>query len=888
VVGVARGVTKGHSIGHEGGMAVACSARVAAFPEECSMFRRTIAGVAAGAATCACLGLVNGCLTRPVVATNPITNTNFSKTVPTGAIDKVDLLFDIDNSASMGDKEAYLAKAIPDLLTRLVQPNCVDDNMQVTGKSSLSGSCPAGSRAEFPPVHNMHIGIVSSSLGPRLGDACPADDMLNTPSGSISRHNDDQAHLLNRTADPNKLQVYTEGTLADATPPDDFLDWFPPQNVNMSNDGVQFTGPAPVSVASGDGSVLSSDFQQLVVGVHDFGCGIESQLESWYRFLIQPDPYASLTLDKDKHAQWVGVDTTILAQRADFLRPDSLVAVIVLSDENDSEVDVRSFGGTAWNFMVTSTNPTTPFFPPRGTSICLTQPNDPGCTSCAFGNNKSDPQCMTEGGTYKDATDWGADLNLRHVHEKQKYGVSVQFPIQRYVLGLTSPKVPDRSHEYPQGAKSYAGLDEANWSCTNPLYAAALPRPPGGASGSSAWNPAADELCKLTPGPRERKLVFYAHIGGVPHQLLQVDPSDPDSPQKDQLTADDWQLILGKDPETFDYTGIDPHMVESYSQRTKVPVPAKGFKVADESQPEHTDPIAGREWQTDSTSPLHAGLAVDREYACIFQLENARDCSDEAINNDATLKDSCDCASPAGTGSVFTHAEVPAVCNDANPRIQDSAKAYPTIRELDLARLLGQVPGAHEGIISSLCPIHTRDMSADQMSDPLYGYRPAMNTIVSQLTSELTTQCLPTRLDIDQKATPARVPCLVLGTFSGPPGVHGVPAQCKDVKGGAFTDAEPTVLQEFKNNQHAAWAQGGGQGPDPSLNLTCEVIQATPNTPCDVNSENGWCYVENGGTSKKCPQELLFSPTALASGVIMSLQCLEASDNVLGDAGGGD
>ena len=60
-------------------------------------------------------------------------------------------------------------------------------------------------------------------------------------------------------------------------------------------------------------------------------------------------------------AQWVGVDSVLLAQRADFLRPDSLVAIIVLSDENDSEVDVRSFGGTAYNFMSIA------FPPPRGT-----------------------------------------------------------------------------------------------------------------------------------------------------------------------------------------------------------------------------------------------------------------------------------------------------------------------------------------------------------------------------------------------------------------------------------------------------------------------------------------------------------------------------------------
>ena len=488
---------------------------------------------------------------------------------------------------------------------------------------------------------------------------------------------------------------------------------------------------------------------------------------------------------------------------------------------------------------------------------------------------------MTDNGRYTAVTDWGADLNLRHVHEKQKYGVSVQFPVQRYVLGLTSPRVPDRDTEYPAGAESYQGLDVKSLKCINPLFAAALPRAP---SGSASWSPTADELCNLTPGTRKPGLVFYAHIGGVPHQLLQVDPKDPDSPQKDALTSADWQLILGRDPGNLDYTGIDPHMVESYAQRTGAPVPADGFKVADPSQPEDADPIAGREWQTDSTSPMHQGLRVDLEYACTFKLDKARDCSDDAIKMDPTLSESCDCASPdpASTGGEFTHAEVPAVCNDANPRMQDSAKAYPTIRELDLARLLGQVSGAHEGIVSSLCPIHTTDMSADHMSDPLYGYRPAMNAIVSQLSSQLGAQCLPTRLVIDTEAGPPRVPCLVLGTFSGPPGVRGVPAHCQDVPGGAYMDADPTVLRQFKADQHAAWTQSGSVGADPSTGLTCEVVQATPNTRCDVNGESGWCYVENSGTSQGCAQEILFSATARPSGVVTSLQCLEASGTTVG------
>jgi hypothetical protein len=780
-----------------------------------------------------------------------------STSIPQGSIDKVDILFDIDNSASMGDKQAYLAQAIPDLLSRLVTPNCLDANGNPDGmQSDIGGSCPnPADSAEFPPVHNMHIGIISSSLGPRLGDACDPNAQQMTVQGMINRHNDDQAHLLDRGADPNNLTNYTE-TPVGASDPDHFLDWFPPASANSSNAGVTPTGPAPVTQPQ----QLSTDFAQMVTGTHQFGCGIESQLETWYRFLIQPDPYRSLGLDKTgKFAQWVGVDTTILQQRADFLRPDSLVAILVLTDENDSEVDVRAFGGTAWNFMSTKFNP------PRGTSVCATNPGDPGCTSCAFGKKGNDSECMNEGGFYtatQDQHNWGYDLNLRHVHQKQKYGVSVQFPIQRYVMGLTSPRVPNRDTEYPAGAQSYQGTQTASLKCVNPLYAAKLPTGPAG----GGWNPTSDDLCNLTPGTRKPALVYYAHIGGVPHQLLQQNPMDPNSPQKDTLAESDWRLILGKDPENWDYSGIDPHMVEDYQQRRGVPVPPGGFPVADESQPEGTDPISGREWVTDSVMAEHTGLIVDREYACIFKLQKPRDCSMAATSADPTLQDSCDCQ-PPDKGGAFTHAQIPAVCNDVTPTQQDSAKAYPTIRELEVAHLLGQVPGANPGIISSLCPIHTYDMMGG--NDPLYGYRPAMNAIVAALSKTLGHRCLPQRLTIDPKTN--SVPCLVLGTF---PSGNGAPTSCSDpLLSGAYVNPDPTVLMEFRTDQHAAFVSGGSLGTDPSKELTCQLIQLTPNVPCNTSQASGWCYIEQAGTSKGCAQEILFSKDALRAGVTMSLQC---------------
>ncbi len=868
---------------------------------------RIIPGAAFGAVVCAVLCIADGCVDRPVAARDPITNTNFTTSIQSTAIDKVDLLFDIDNSASMGDKQAYLAQAIPDLVKRLVTPNCLDAAGNSTGPSDLLGKCAdPNSTAEFAPVHNLHLGIVSSSLGGRLGDSCPTTAMNPTPSPSnlawqplangqyIDRHNDDQAHLLDRSAAPNMLSNYTETPLG-AADPTHFLDWFPTNNPN--NEAVSAApppamGPPPIS----DSTLLQSDFQQLVVGVHQFGCGIESQLETWYRFLVQPDPYADLKTVPHGNttiAEWDGVDTTILQQRADFLRPDSLVAVLVLSDENDSEVDVRSFGGSGYLFMQRE------FPPPKSTAVCAMNPNDPGCTSCAF--NATDSNCVTgTQGVYQTwpgspaPPNWGNDLNLRHVHEKQKYGVSVQFPIERYVVGLSSTKVPNRDGEYPPDGKggyasSYQGLIAGNQNCTNPLFAKTLPRAPNG--NVSAWkpqwtpgNPPADpnnDLCNLPVGERSPKHVFYAHIGGVPHELLQVDPTKTDETslsQKGTLTDADWQLILGKDPENFDYSGIDPHMVESYQDRSSTPVPPNGHKVADPSQPGGTDPISGREWITDSTTPEHQGLVIDREYACIFKLTDAkgnptpRQCDDAATAADPTLIDSCDCEPPAGGTGTFTHEQVPAVCNDAKPTQQDSAKAYPTIRELLLAKLMGT-----QGVISSLCPIHTVDNATQ--TDPLYGYRPAMNAIVEVLKIGLGDTCLPQRLTID--GTTNRVACLVLGTFpSGP----NTPTNCASIPG--WTDPEPSVLQHFKDDQHAAFvASGNTTGlTDPETELTCSLNQLTPDVNCKVQSSDagtqstGWCYLDNDMT---CPQVILFSPNALPAGVVTSLQCLEQQPAVL-------
>ena len=140
-------------------------------------------------------------------------------------------------------------------------------------------------------------------------------------------------------------------------------------------------------------------------------------MESWYRFLVQPDPWAKVTVDANNQADLGGpgdIDVDLLAQRADFLRPDSLVAVILLTDEDDSSVDPLSVGGQGWAFMANQF-PGSPIFradgktttAPRGTSACDTDPGSPDCTSCGFAATcnpadaacqkiKNDPECAEE------------------------------------------------------------------------------------------------------------------------------------------------------------------------------------------------------------------------------------------------------------------------------------------------------------------------------------------------------------------------------------------------------------------------------------------------------------------------------------------------------------
>jgi hypothetical protein len=858
-----------------------------------------------------------GCLTRPVEGLPPTSTTTFSKPQTNTSVDKIDLLFMIDNSASMGDKQALLAAAVPDMIHRLVAPNCVDSNGQPFNPNvtaGLDGSCTQGT-AEFPPVHDMHVGIVTSSLGGRGGDACAAD-YANPANGALNAHNDDRGELISRGGVANMPTV--ENMVGDIAP-SNYLGWFP--SVGTLNSG--HTGPTGTPIMSAD--TLISDFTTMVEGVHEHGCGYEAQNEAWYRFLVQPDPFDTITLvsnGKATVAQLNGVDKTILQQRHDFLRPDSLLAVIVVTDENEEVADPLAIGGQGWAFDMGEFPNSPTKASPQGTTDCqnidannpsATGPNDPNCKPCPF-LKSSDPtyaaRCPPDGTTgtsgYLDPNDDQA--NTRFYQQKRRFGVTSMYPTSRYVRGLQQMTVPSSDHEH-DGNGNYIGDQDANANCRNPIYATDLPT-----------DPSAD-LCGLTEGKRDPSLVYYAAIAGVPHELLQAkagDPNDPtcpagtpqaDCPQKDALSDADWKLIMGTDPEHYDFRGADFHMVEDWNPRTgggpltESPWQASGVlanvskcpPVGGTPQGLGCDPINGGEWQPNKG---------DLQFACIFDLRPqyggvGKDCTNQIYAG------ACDCQ--PGSANMGPALDLGTqLCDKTRPSLQIYGKAYPSVREMIIAKAMSTSTVGNQGIVSSLCPIHVSDNA--QMNDPLYGYRPAVGAIINRLKKSLNKQCVPQPLEQDDAGN---VPCLILvqlGNKVGPGACANPPTDmtgCDPTLGllapgvlplGAPASASAPltqdILTQFCKAQEAGYKGMPGADGDPDLYPTCALQQLTPSYnpsdfpsgSCAASNDPGWCYVA-GQTDGGCAQSIVFSKGEPPSKSTAFLQCLEKSVIVTGDGG---
>jgi hypothetical protein len=481
-------------------------------------------------------------------------------------VNKVDIVVAVDNSRSMADKQEVLALALADLVQSLTNPLCVDGqgHPAATQPATSVDPCPSGSTREFAPIFDIHVGIVSSSLGGHGSDACSVTNDTQSCPGMSNPSNNDKGHLLSRVDACGATSVPTyQGN--------GFLAWDPEQKLSPPG-------------ASNAADFISS-FRTMVLGVGQVGCGYESQMESWYRFLADPSPYQEISLQNGSAAP-TGVDTVLLQQRTRFLRPDSLLAILMLSDEDDCST--KEFGQFFYaNQQQNPQDAKKKFHLPRARHECAINPNDPCCQSCGQSapGCPVDPTC-SQSPTLSDTED---DINLRCFDQKRRFGIDFLYPTDRYTQALTAAMIPDRDGNM----------------VANPIF--------------SDLDPSDGVTAVRDPG-----LVVLAGIVGVPWQDIARNPADLTQGFKsaEELAlpvagqSSTWDVILGN-PANF-VPPTDQHMVESIQPRPGLPGP---------TSPAGADPINGHEYTIANN---------DLQYACVFDLPMPRDCSTMGVNG-------CDC-----------------------------------------------------------------------------------------------------------------------------------------------------------------------------------------------------------------------------------------------------
>jgi hypothetical protein len=630
----------------------------------------------------------------------------------------VDLLLMVDNSSSMADKQAVLATAVPQLLARLAQPNCLDSNGEVIGQSQMGAIPPcAQGTAEFKPANNIHVGIVTSSLGDhgadRLCSPGRSTSFVDASGQLILEPPDvnDMSHLVGTFA---RYTSATQPTARASVDPQGFLAW---------GDGSDPT------ISSGDLTAATAMFQDMATAAHELGCGLEAQLESWFRFLIDPvPPVMPIQRNSNMQAHRMGSDDALLAQRAAFLRPNSVLAIIMLTDENDCSLRDTDVG---WVPTDTTSSIKT------GSSMCASNPNDKCCYSCTA----SGPPVGCDNGCGTSPVPIAQDdgpfqANLRCWHQKRRFGYDFMYPTSRYVVGLTKPELcPDQSFGDMDCDCTYANKIGAPCSANrgtndsrvfpNPLYSDIV-----GQDNSGNW-----VLSKTMVAPRaNNSSVFLAGIIGVPWQdigyadangnlnyIPVTDPAWTGAPTSGGPAPNTsapngiWQNISGDD--NSNTQPGDVHMVESVEPRPGIP---------------SNDPGNGHEYNT---------AYEDLEYACIFQLPQPRACACSQTASDYSSckylhpNDCCDLTFGAdGRGGGSGSFNKP-LCNG---NTQVAAKAYPGLREIAVLRDYATgdaviAPG--NSIVTSICP---KDTSASSdVKSPGYGYNPAMGAIINRLKEKL-------------------------------------------------------------------------------------------------------------------------------------------------------
>lgn len=213
--------------------------------------------------------------TDPLACTQPGT----SSVVRVAEVDAIDLLFMVDNSASMREEQEALVAELPRMVEVLASGDRDDDGTQ-----------------DFRPVASIHVGVITSDMGIG-GTPIPPSAFCGTVLG-----------------DDGVMLTEHRGTNASCAPSyPSFLEFM-----------VSSDDPAAFAESAG-----------CLAGTGGLGCAFEQQLEAILKALTPAD--SSVVFEQTRGGTLVrstrGHGGT--GANAGFLRDTSLLALILVSDEDD-------------------------------------------------------------------------------------------------------------------------------------------------------------------------------------------------------------------------------------------------------------------------------------------------------------------------------------------------------------------------------------------------------------------------------------------------------------------------------------------------------------------------------------------------------------------------
>ncbi len=229
-----------------------------------------------------------GCLERCVARPAPTLSAGIDFSVAVSSVENVDALFVIDNSNSMAENQANLARNFPLLINQLVSPPVN----------------PATGRPAHTPVKSLHVGVISTDLG-TPGSVVPS--CANSDTGDDG--------LLNPIKNGLALRTHQPWTTA---PPGRR----PTRCTNDPNQYPSFLAFTSTGATPTDPTTFADDFvcnAYLSTG----GCGLEQPLEAAYRALVVRNP-REVTGNTDPNAG--------------FVRDNAVLAIVMVTDEEDGSV----------------------------------------------------------------------------------------------------------------------------------------------------------------------------------------------------------------------------------------------------------------------------------------------------------------------------------------------------------------------------------------------------------------------------------------------------------------------------------------------------------------------------------------------------------------------